>query len=68
MKFALTWDFAGNIIAQEKLLKAFIGVVKMFSSFLKMYDCGCFLKYFLFKNILIYFYFLKIIFDTSALK
>jgi hypothetical protein len=28
MKFALTWDFAGNIIAQEKLLKAFIGVVR----------------------------------------
>jgi len=32
MKFALTWDFAGNIIAQEKLLKAFIGVVRCFPS------------------------------------
>jgi hypothetical protein len=63
MKFALTWDFAGNIIAQEKLLKAFIGVVRCFPS-----NWGYFLKYILFKNILIFLYFLKIIFDINTLK
>jgi hypothetical protein len=31
-EICLTWDFAGNIIAQEKLLKAFIGVVRCFPS------------------------------------
>jgi hypothetical protein len=45
MKFALTWDFAGNIIAQEKLLKAFIEVVRCFPPSCK-YNYGYFLKYF----------------------
>ena len=67
MKFALTWDFAGNIIAQEKLLKAFIGVVRCFPSPWK-YNWDYFLKYILFKNILIFLYFLKIIFDINTLK
>jgi len=56
MKFALTWDFAGNIIAR-KASQSFYRSGQMLFAFVWKYTYGYFLKYFLFKNILFFLFF-----------